>query len=82
MRCMSSPITQPSLHAHPLAGRGADHPPPPLPPGPAVCVLVDTAPACWSSQALLGGAAEVHIRHGAALYRLRLTRQGKLILTK
>lgn len=31
---------------------------------------------------LLGNANEVEIRHGEALYRLRLTAQGKLILTK
>lgn len=33
------------------------------------------------SRALLGPAGEVRIRHGGRLYRLRRTRQGKLILT-
>jgi hemin uptake protein HemP len=35
-----------------------------------------------SSEALLRGARELEIQHGDALYRLRLTAQGKLILTK
>ncbi|TVS13858.1 MAG: hemin uptake protein HemP [Gammaproteobacteria bacterium] len=35
-----------------------------------------------SSEALLGGHKEVVIRHGDETYRLRLTRQNKLILTK
>lgn len=35
-----------------------------------------------SSQALLAGANEVEIEHHGALYRLRLTSLGKLILTK
>lgn len=34
------------------------------------------------SGALFAGAGEVVIRHGAEFYRLRLTRQNKLILTK
>lgn len=38
-------------------------------------VLLDSA-------ALLGDAREVVIRHGAEFYRLKLTRHGKLILTK
>jgi hemin uptake protein HemP len=35
-----------------------------------------------SSDALLGGAQEVQIEHRGALYRLRQTSLGKLILTK
>ncbi len=35
-----------------------------------------------SSDELLGGAREIEITHGDALYRLRLTALGKLILTK
>ncbi len=31
---------------------------------------------------LLGGENEVWIEHGGVLYRLRLTRRGRLILTK
>jgi hemin uptake protein HemP len=34
------------------------------------------------SQALLGDRDEVLIRHGDQMYRLRVTRQGKLILNK
>ncbi len=34
------------------------------------------------SAALLGGGREVEIAHGEAVYRLRLTAMGKLILTK
>lgn len=34
------------------------------------------------SRTLFGPAREVLIRHNGALYRLRLTRAGKLILTK
>jgi len=61
------------------------------PPGPepADHVAVDAAapreeavPGEISSQQLLGGKAEVFIRHGDDLYRLRLTRNGKLILQK
>lgn len=35
-----------------------------------------------TSAALMGGARELLIEHGGALYRLRVTAQGKLILTK
>ena len=35
-----------------------------------------------SSEDLLGGRPEVMIEHNGDLYRLRHTRQGKLILTK
>jgi len=35
-----------------------------------------------SSEALLKGARELLIEHEGALYRLRLTAKGKLILTK
>ncbi|KPF43973.1 hypothetical protein IP87_11690 [beta proteobacterium AAP121] len=35
-----------------------------------------------SSEELLAGARELEITHGDALYRLRLTALGKLILTK
>ena len=39
----------------------------------------------WSADEiaqLLDGRAEIYIRHQGELYRLRQTRQGKLILTK
>nr|WP_255700126.1 hemin uptake protein HemP [Jiella avicenniae] len=35
-----------------------------------------------SASSLLGDRREVEIHHGDAVYRLRLTRAGKLILTK
>jgi hemin uptake protein HemP len=34
------------------------------------------------SAELFGGANEIRIVHGQALYRLKITRQGKLILNK
>lgn len=37
---------------------------------------------CLESGQLLGAGREVLIRHGDAVYRLRHTRNGKLILTK
>lgn len=36
----------------------------------------------WESEQLLQGRKEVLIHHGEETYRLRLTRQGKLILYK
>lgn len=36
----------------------------------------------YASSALFGQASEIGIRHDGALYRLRITRQGKLILNK
>lgn len=49
-------------------------PTPPRPPQAGVSVI--------DSAALFGGASEVRVRHGGDEYRLRITRQGKLILTK
>lgn len=40
------------------------------------------APRRWTSNALLGPAGEAFIEHADALYRLRVTSTGKLILTK
>lgn len=37
---------------------------------------------CISSEALLAGATEVQIEHHGAVYRLKQTSLGKLILTK
>jgi hemin uptake protein HemP len=39
-------------------------------------------PRRWTSQELLGGQREVEIIHGQDIYRLRCTRNGKLILHK
>lgn len=50
-----------------------DSPPPPLP---------QSALAMVSSRALLRGGRELIIRHGDTCYRLRHTRNDKLILTK
>jgi hemin uptake protein HemP len=35
-----------------------------------------------SSESLFNGSYEIGINHGGALYRLKITRQGKLILNK
>lgn len=40
------------------------------------------APLRWDSQQLLQGHPQIEIAHGDALYRLRQTASGKLILTK
>lgn len=37
---------------------------------------------CFSSQALFAGQQEIVIEHAGQSYRLRITRQDKLILTK
>lgn len=58
----------------------------PLPPEPSPDSLPKTtAPPPSSvirSEALLGGQKEILIEHGGEMYRLRLTRNGKLILQK
>lgn len=36
----------------------------------------------WASTDLFGSSSEIEIEHGAAVYRLRRTSLGKLILTK
>jgi hemin uptake protein HemP len=41
-----------------------------------------TQPPTTTSQALLGNGSELLIEHHGAVYRLRLTSLGKLILTK
>ena len=42
----------------------------------------DTGSPRYQSQALFGGRREILIEHGGHAYRLRITRQDKLILTK
>ena len=42
----------------------------------------ETRPRSITSTELLGGQDEIVIQHNGSLYRLRLTRQDKLILTK
>ncbi len=39
------------------------------------------SPHCVTSEQLLGGTGELVIMHGGRQYRLRLTQNGKLILT-
>jgi hemin uptake protein HemP len=36
----------------------------------------------WDTASLFAGAHEIEIQHGGAVYRLRITSLGKLILTK
>jgi hemin uptake protein HemP len=50
-------------------------------PAPAPAGSMRQAPAL-DSTALLAGGSELTIRHGEEIYRLRLTRQNRLILTK
>jgi hemin uptake protein HemP len=38
--------------------------------------------SCVSSAVLFGGASEIAIRHEGTNYRLRITKQDKLLLTK
>jgi hemin uptake protein HemP len=54
------------------------HRPDPSPPRPSIAA--DTRR--WFSADLLGRHGEAIIEHGDTEYRLRVTRQGKLILTK
>lgn len=55
-------------------------PPPPVPATPPVAGR--SAPRRIDSRSLLGDGGELVIVHDGMDYRLRLTRQGKLILTK
>lgn len=49
---------------------------------PAALPPVNGQPAVYDSRQLFGTGKEVLIRHGGEIYRLRVTRQNKLILTK
>jgi hemin uptake protein HemP len=53
--------------------------PPPPAPSPAEG---NAEPRQWTSAAILGEGREALIEHVGAVYRLRLTSSGKLILTK
>lgn len=44
--------------------------------------LPDAQPSRLRAEALLGQRREIEIEHNGEVYRLRLTRAGKLILTK
>jgi hemin uptake protein HemP len=51
-------------------------------PEPYVQETLTTATSVVSSGEILRGQQEMHINHGDSVYTLRVTRQGKLILTK
>jgi hemin uptake protein HemP len=48
----------------------------------ASTALARHARSRWPSSLLFGENREIEIEHGSAVYRLRITAQGKLILTK
>ncbi|MBU1305181.1 MAG: hemin uptake protein HemP [Alphaproteobacteria bacterium] len=51
-------------------------------PGSSPMNIHGAAPRIVTSSALFGEQSEVHIIHNGVSYRLRITRQDKLILTK
>ena len=51
-------------------------------PARVIVAAADPARTRLRSQELLAGASQVEIQHGEAIYRLRITSLGKLILTK
>jgi len=53
----------------------------PIPPNHVVGAVTSHRPSRIFSQALLGPGGELIIEHGGREYRLRLTQNGKLILT-
>jgi len=69
-----------------MAALPTSHVSAPLPGGPATPARAAPADADgrprWRSDTLLAGGREACIEHADAVYRLRLTAQGKLILTK
>lgn len=89
---MRRPLLSPALSCDasrdPLCDPLRGHPPEAsVGPGPAVEAVVpstvaETARLRVSSASLLRGARELEIVHGEAVYLLRLTTMGKLILTK
>lgn len=69
----------PSARSHEPTPADADR----RPSGPAgVRTVAPAAQRRWRSSELFGSAQEVEIEHGDAVYRLRLTALGKLIMTK
>jgi hemin uptake protein HemP len=70
-------IPMPAIHPHPPAA--------PHSPAASTCPSAANGPGSpphWHSRQLFGPHAEVSIAHGDAVYRLRVTSLGKLILTK
>jgi hemin uptake protein HemP len=55
---------------------------PPATPGDAPAASPGADRRVWTTEELLGRDREVLIRHGEDVYRLRITRHGKLILYK
>jgi len=49
---------------------------------PAALPPMNGQPVVYDSRQLFGAGKEVLIRHAGEIYRLRMTRQNKLILTK
>lgn len=68
---MHTPTRNPTPAAPRLAAEERQRPP-----------VHATAPRRLVSEALLAGNTEIEIEHGDAVYRLRVTSLGKLILTK
>ncbi len=68
----------------PMSAPQAPHPTPSVvPPATAVALPVAAGETRqWTSAAILGNGREALIEHVGAVYRLRLTSSGKLILTK
>ena len=66
-----------------MTGSSSDKPPP-LPQTVVVAGMADSAPLppLVRSEQLFGQGTELRIEHRGAIYRLRLTALGKLILTK
>jgi hemin uptake protein HemP len=59
-----------------------NHNPPLIDPSPADAPCEAKSRDAWRSEELLGERTEVQILHNNEVYRLRRTRQGKLILYK
>ncbi|MES2879914.1 MAG: hemin uptake protein HemP [Pseudomonadota bacterium] len=70
------------MNSHPHLTHGQTKPSPALPSRAEVTDAPALGVVRLSSQAIFTGAREVEIEHYGALYRLRQTSQGKLILTK
>lgn len=70
--------------SHYSAGMSAETPPPkaPLTPASRTAMAAAAGQRSIDSTSLLGPGGEILIHHQQQVYRLRLTSQGKLILTK
>lgn len=70
----AAPLSRAAVPAEPVPAGGGTSGGPPAP--------GSAAPPRWRSSELFGSAQEVEIEHGDAVYRLRRTALGKLIMTK